>query len=273
MELNRWIKKSGTAEVHGIYGIEKLYIDSIKAIIGSENLSLSGPTNFSPVLNETFKRAKQSHHDFIASEMEGKLTYYILLLLTDGAISNNDISNTKSLIVEAANSGYPLSIIIVGIGNADFGFLEELDADDASSTFTDSMGVKALRDIVQFVKFNDYKKIGGFERLAKDTLHEVPHQFMSYINKHNIPAPKKTQALDGKDMFKLDEIETKQTMYEGLNENDTNADVNKQSEDPFLNAPLPPGWERAYTDNGAVYYVNHSSKKTQWLHPDDPKNQ
>jgi Copine len=42
--------------------------------------------------------------------------YHILLILTDGVI--HDMPKTKDLIVEC--SKYPLSIIIVGIGNADF---------------------------------------------------------------------------------------------------------------------------------------------------------
>ena len=43
--------------------------------------------------------------------------YHILLILTDGEI--HDMPATKDLVVEC--SKYPLSIIIVGIGNADFG--------------------------------------------------------------------------------------------------------------------------------------------------------
>jgi hypothetical protein len=49
-----------------------------------------------------------------------------MLILTDGAI--HDMKETKDLIVEC--SGYPLSIIIVGIGNADFSNMVELDGDD-----------------------------------------------------------------------------------------------------------------------------------------------
>jgi ribosomal protein S8E len=43
--------------------------------------------------------------------------YTILLIITDGAIT--DIDATKAAIVAA--SGLPLSIIIIGVGNADFG--------------------------------------------------------------------------------------------------------------------------------------------------------
>ena len=53
--------------------------------------------------------------------------YHILLILTDGCI--HDMKETKDLIVECSN--YPLSIIIVGIGDADFSNMVELDSDDA----------------------------------------------------------------------------------------------------------------------------------------------
>lgn len=51
--------------------------------------------------------------------------YHTLLLLTDGAI--HDHNKTKDQIVELSN--YPVSIIIVGVGSADFTNMQELDAD------------------------------------------------------------------------------------------------------------------------------------------------
>jgi len=52
--------------------------------------------------------------------------YHILLIITDGAI--HDMKDTKDLIVEC--SLFPLSIIIIGVGNADFSNMVELDGDD-----------------------------------------------------------------------------------------------------------------------------------------------
>lgn len=48
------------------------------------------------------------------------------MILTDGVIS--DMDQTKAAIVQA--SALPMSIIIVGVGGADFEMMEELDADD-----------------------------------------------------------------------------------------------------------------------------------------------
>jgi hypothetical protein len=46
-----------------------------------------------------------------------------------------------------------MSIIIVGIGNADFSNMNALDGDNG---LYHSNGSKCMRDIVQFVPFNSY---------------------------------------------------------------------------------------------------------------------
>jgi len=57
---------------------------------------------------------------------------------------------TKDLIFEL--SVLPCSIIIIGVGSADFSAMEELDGD--GGTLTNSMGQPVSRDIVQFVEYN-----------------------------------------------------------------------------------------------------------------------
>lgn len=52
--------------------------------------------------------------------------YFILLLLTDGVLS--DMMEAKRALIHA--SRYPMSIIIVGVGDADFSAMDELDSDD-----------------------------------------------------------------------------------------------------------------------------------------------
>lgn len=52
--------------------------------------------------------------------------YFILLMLTDGVIS--DMADTIKAIVRA--SRLPMSIIIVGVGNADFSAMNQLDCDE-----------------------------------------------------------------------------------------------------------------------------------------------
>ena len=53
--------------------------------------------------------------------------YFILLLLTDGTLS--DMRETKLALIRA--SSLPMSVIIVGVGGANFSAMRELDADEA----------------------------------------------------------------------------------------------------------------------------------------------
>lgn len=68
-------------------------------------------------------------------------------------------------------SSNPLSIIIVGVGSADFDSMDQLDADD---TPLYSMKYKRFMasDIVQFVPYRDFRQ--NPIALAKETLEEVP---------------------------------------------------------------------------------------------------
>jgi hypothetical protein len=78
------------------------------------------------------------------------MMYHTLVILTDGAI--HDFNEVKDLIVEA--SELPLSIIIVGIGYADFGKMQTLDGDEVR--LKNSSNKYAARDIVQFVEFKNF---------------------------------------------------------------------------------------------------------------------
>lgn len=59
------------------------------------------------------------------------------------------MQETVDMIVEA--SYLPLSIIIIGVGNANFDKMDVLDGD--GKVLRNSRGVPAARDIVQFVPF------------------------------------------------------------------------------------------------------------------------
>ena len=65
-----------------------------------------------------------------------------MLFLTDGSI--HDMRDTKDILVEC--SRYPLSVIIIGIGDADFSNMIELDGDE--EWLRSSSGKAAARDIV-----------------------------------------------------------------------------------------------------------------------------
>lgn len=146
-------------EIDGLNEMLTEYRNSLKGV------KLYGPTFFKPVLKNIIEsiRARAKMLD----------VYHVILMLTDGCI--HDMRETIDLIVAA--SELPLSIIIIGIGDADFKNMEILDADEYG--LTDSNRQKAKRDIVQFVKYNTFAHDIGI--LAENVLCEVPQQFVEYM--------------------------------------------------------------------------------------------
>jgi hypothetical protein len=145
-------------EVDGIDGIMEAYKNAIKTV------SLNGPTFFSPIIKKTIEDVK--------SDDKGN-NYYILLIITDGQIS--DERETREAIIEA--SILPLSIIIVGVGTADFSSMDRLDGDEYP--LLDRNGKRA-RDIVQFVPYN-VKYAMNPTLFSQDLLTEVPGQVEGYF--------------------------------------------------------------------------------------------
>ncbi len=82
-------------------------------------------------------------------------SYYVLLILTDGVIS--DMPATRDAIVYA--STLPMSLIIVGVGNADFTAMNVLDGDDG--VLKGTRGNPVRRDIVQFVPYREFVRVSG----------------------------------------------------------------------------------------------------------------
>ena len=70
-------------------------------------------------------------------------------------------------------SDLPLSIIIVGLGDADFEAMDMLDA-DISPLYSKKLNKNSTRDIVQFVPFRRCSRVPV--RLAREVLAEVPKQ-------------------------------------------------------------------------------------------------
>jgi len=136
------------------------------------NVLLWGPTRFAPVIKVVSGYAAKA-----ISQNNQK--YYILLIITDGIVT--DMRQTIDAIVEA--SYLPLSIVIVGLGDANFDNMNRLDSD--KKKLQHSNGKSALRDIVQFVPFRHYA-YGDFKRLANDTLIELPDQFVNYYKMKGI---------------------------------------------------------------------------------------
>ncbi|KAM7480215.1 hypothetical protein LguiA_028428 [Lonicera macranthoides] len=157
---------SNYCEVEGIQGIMMAYTSALF------NVSLAGPTIFGHVISTAALVASQS----LANNQQ---KYFVLLIITDGVIT--DLQETKDALVNA--SDLPLSILIVGVGGADFKEMEILDA-DKGERLEGSSGRVATRDIVQFVPFRDVQS--GEISAVQSLLAELPTQFLTYMRTRDI---------------------------------------------------------------------------------------
>lgn len=169
------LNESKNPDCEGLSGVIEAYENFL------ENAEMDGPTHFGPVIRLVSR---------VAEQQKVLKKYHILMMLTDGAI--DDMEDTKRAIIEA--SKHPVSIVIVGIGNASFDAMDDLDCDKNNLT---QDGKIAERDIVQFVPFRKFKGEFSSEDLAKEVLLEVPQQLVSYMKQkgvrpqalNNRPAP------------------------------------------------------------------------------------
>uniref|UniRef100_A0A8C2Z5T1 Copine-3 n=1 Tax=Cyclopterus lumpus TaxID=8103 RepID=A0A8C2Z5T1_CYCLU len=152
----------------GVEGIAQAYSACLP------HIRFYGPTNFAPIISHVARFAAQ------ALQQEKAAQYFTLLIITDGVIS--DMDETRQEIVQA--SKLPMSIIIIGVGNADFAAMEFLDGD--ASVLRSNTGEEAVRDIVQFVPFRDFRNAPK-ETLAKSILAELPQQVTQYFKQRNLP--------------------------------------------------------------------------------------
>ena len=156
------------------FNYENPYIYMISNIINVyheclNQITFSGPTYFSPIINEVIKNIKSKRDN---------LEYHILMILTDGII--NDMNETIDALVEG--SFLPLSVVIIGIGNSNFGNMEQLDADD--NPLISSKGVKRMRDLVQFVPFSKFQH--DAQKLSEEVLEEIPRQITEYYSLNHL---------------------------------------------------------------------------------------
>eukprot|EP01012_Entosiphon_sulcatum_P011071 TRINITY_DN1662_c4_g1_i1.p2 TRINITY_DN1662_c4_g1~~TRINITY_DN1662_c4_g1_i1.p2 ORF type:complete len:304 (-),score=74.90 TRINITY_DN1662_c4_g1_i1:189-1100(-) len=114
---------------------------------------LSGPTSFAPLID----RAVQ-----IVDESGGQ--YHILLIIADGQVTVE--GPTIEAIRRASN--YPLSIVVVGVGDGPWGQMEEFDDRVARRRF----------DNFQFVEYNGVQAARNADvQFALRALMEIPQQY------------------------------------------------------------------------------------------------
>jgi len=257
---------AGNPSVSGVQGI----LDSYSACL--ENCQLYGPTNFAEIIKTAHVAASRNPPSL--------QKYVVLLIITDGVITDYD--NTVDAIIAA--SGSPLSIVIVGVGPADFAQMNRLDGDEQALT-SSGTGRKVERDIVQFVSFRDLRNNGAL--LAREVLMEIPDQLTSFM-KSKAQKPKARPQLSREwtvdkmraESFRMNPASSVPSMAAGRAAAPHLSSVSESAPPPpppSLPPPppyvedLPPGWEEKWdASQNKAYYVNHTTRSTVWDRPGGP---
>jgi Copine/C2 domain len=167
-EIKHCFQVGSSSQLRGLKGV----IEGYRSVFAS-GLTMSGPTVFAEVIQHA---AIQAQREFERKQAIGKQSYSILLILTDGAVTNEQ--QTKVALKYASSA--PLSVVIVGVGTDDFSKMKFLDTVHEYDSGT--------RDIVKFVEFNRFRN--DREGLTLETLSEIPNQVVQYFSEKGIkPLP------------------------------------------------------------------------------------
>jgi len=119
------------------------------------HVQLSGPTSFAPLIDKAIEIVQRTRQ------------YHILVIIADGQVSAE--APTRDAIVRASN--YPLSIVLVGVGDGPWGMMQEFDDGLPKRRF----------DNFQFVNFHEVMSRPQRENYDVDfavaALQEIPEQF------------------------------------------------------------------------------------------------
>ena len=172
-----------TPTASGVQGV----LDAYRSIFQSD-LVMSGPTVFVQVLQAAALRARKHHVRFFQSrwivcvsvifsdliffrlanwqeQMKSNRRYCVLLIITDGMV--DDVEETKRKL--HVYRGMPLSVIIVGVGRAEFKGMNALCNEGTRATF---------------VEFRQHQSDPS--SMAKAALKDLPRHIVDYMTENGI---------------------------------------------------------------------------------------
>lgn len=129
---------------------------------------MSGPTVINSVLCQAAARSKEFYN---TPPSDTKVQYCVLLVLTDGIV--NDLQSTQELVQSYRQLKLPLSVIMVGIGRADFSEFHKWNNEPSD-----------IRGRFKFVEFREHQF--DPDTLSRKALINVPHEIVDYFLGRNI---------------------------------------------------------------------------------------
>jgi len=143
----------------GIQGV----LDAYRSVFESDVI-MSGPTVLLSVLQKAAARAKANKVHKDSSE---QLKYSVILILTDGVV--NDLQSTREFVLKCQRLRLPLSVIVVGIGRADFTEMNQWNEQQSD-----------LRGCFTFVEFRALQF--DPEALSRKALERVPRDVVDHFS-------------------------------------------------------------------------------------------
>jgi len=144
---------------HGTQGV----LDAYRTVFETDFV-MSGPTEINAVLRAAANRSKKYYQS-------NGVKYCVLLILTDGIVHN--LQSTRELIRKYRELQLPLSVIVVGIGRADFTEFHRWN--HAPSEVCGRF---------RFVEFRQHQF--DPDTLSREALLNVPHETVDYFLHRNI---------------------------------------------------------------------------------------
>ncbi|CAC5359502.1 unnamed protein product [Mytilus coruscus] len=226
--------------VKGIKTVTETYETAVR------NLKFGGPTCVAHVIEKAANIAERENIS------QNKQVYTVLLIITDGVI--NDLDRTIRRVVSVSH--LPLSIIIIGVGPADFSLMGQFNSDREVKLKNDKTKEEALRRNTYFAAFkkdhtNTSTNISANIVKARESFAALSVQILEYMKINSIHPNKAKILRTKKEWFHPDNDKDDTEVSTKLIKVASSASLSGLSHDgpscPTCGAQIEPG-THLYTD-------------------------